>query len=467
MNISVVILAAGLGTRMRSKQAKVLMQAGGLTLIERVVRTARTVAEPVSIAVVTGHQAERVEAVLAPHGVAFVRQEPQNGTGHAVQCAREKLAPAGGLVLILYGDVPLLTGETLRRLIDAQASSGAAATVITTTLENPAGYGRVFVNAGGEVAAIVEDRACTGQQREHRVINSGIYCFRADPLWKHIGELRPHPASGELYLTDMAEILARHGHLMRALHVDDARQLLGVNTRAELAEADGILRLRKCRELMASGVGIERPESVVIDADVRVGADTVIEANARLLGATVVGQDCRVGAGAILDSAVLEDGAAVLPYSVVTEARIAAGAEVGPFARLRPGTEIGTGARVGNFIEIKNTRLGPGVKSHHVGYLGDAEIGANTNVGAGTIICNFDGERKHKTLIGEGAFIGSNSTLVAPVEIGDGSYVGAGSVITDPVPADALALGRARQVVKPDWARKRRQSGQQVRPRPW
>jgi bifunctional UDP-N-acetylglucosamine pyrophosphorylase/glucosamine-1-phosphate N-acetyltransferase len=458
MNISVVILAAGLGTRMRSKHAKVLMRAGGLTLIERVVRAARSVADPASIAVVTGHQAGRVETALEPHGVIFVRQEPQNGTGHAVQCCRDKLASAGGLVLILYGDVPLLTADTLHRLIDAQAPSGAAATVITTTLEDPAGYGRVFVNADGEVTAIVEDRACTEQQRSHRVINSGIYCFRADLLWKHIGELRPHPASGELYLTDMAEILAGHGHRMRALHVEDARELLGVNTRAELAEADRILRLRKCRELMECGVGIERAESVIIDTDVRVGADTVIEANTRLLGATVVGEDCRVGAGAILDSAVLEDGAAVLPYSVVTQARIAAGAEVGPFARLRPGAEIGAGARVGNFIEIKNARLGPGVKSHHVGYLGDAEIGANSNVGAGTIICNFDGERKHQTAIGENAFIGSNSTLVAPVEIGDGSYIGAGSVITEPVPPDALALGRARQVVKPGWARKRRES---------
>ena len=359
---------------------------------------------------------------------------------------------------MLYGDVPLLSAATVLRLRDTQAGSDAAATVITTTVDDPAQYGRVFVNASGEVTAIVEYRACTEEQRAVRVINSGIYCFRADLLWRHIGEIQPNPVSGEIYLTDMAEILARHGHRMRALHVEDPRELLGINTRVELADADRILRDRKCRELMLAGVTIERPETVTIDADVQVGADSTVEPFARLLGRTTVGQDCQVGAGAILQDAALESGSAVRPYSIVSQSRIAAGAEVGPFARLRPGTEVGAGAHVGNFIELKNTRMGAGAKSHHVGYLGDSEIGANANIGAGTIICNYDGAAKHKTRIGEGAFVGSNSTLVAPVEIGDGSYVAAGSVITEAVPPDSLALGRARQAVKPGWAKKRRES---------
>jgi len=328
--------------------------------------------------------------------------------------------------------------------------------LITTKIEDPSGYGRVILDAQGYVTSIVEEKAATPQQKSIRLINSGIYCFKASLLWQHIVELRPNAASGELYLTDMAEILVQHGHRVGALHIDDPDELLGINTRVELADADRVLRERKCRELMLAGVTIERPETVTVDAHVQVGADTIIEPFSRLLGSTVIGEDCRVGAGAILESATLGDRAVVAPYTLVANSRIETGAQVGPFARLRMDAQVGPDARVGNFVELKKTTLGKGAKSQHLAYLGDSEIGAGSNIGAGTITCNYDGEQKHRTQIGARAFIGSNSTLVAPLEIGSDSYVAAGSVITDAVPPEALALGRARQIVKPGWVKTRK-----------
>ncbi len=456
MNISVVILAAGLGTRMRSKRAKVLHRAGGMALVEHVVAAARAIAPADHMIAVTGHQAEQVEDLLAPAGVRFARQTEQKGTGHALACSRAALLHEDGLLMVLYGDTPLLSAATLMRLRDEQAGGDAAATLITTRLEDPSGYGRVVVDSRGNATEIVEDKACTAEQRRIKIINSGIYCFRAELLWKHLAEVEPSNPAGEFYLTDMAAILTRHGHSVRAMHIEDAGELLGINTRVELAEADRILRARKAEELMLSGVTIERPETVTIDMQVKAGMDTVIEPFARILGNSEIGQDCRIGAGAIVDSSILADRAVVKPYSMVADSRIESGAQVGPFARLRMNAEIGRDARVGNFVEVKKSRLGVGTKSQHLAYLGDAEIGDGVNVGAGTITCNFDGAKKHQTKIGDGAFIGSNATLVAPVEIGEESYIGAGSVITDAVPRQALALGRGRQVVKPDWAAKRK-----------
>ncbi len=463
MKTSVAILAAGLGTRMRSKRAKVLHRAAGLALVEHVVGAARWLAAPENTIVVTGHQAAEVEALLQPAGVRFVRQEPPRGTGHALECCRAALERSGEpeeLLLVLYGDTPLLSAATLERLREAQARSGGAATLITTTLDDPTGYGRVIVDPHGNVEAtvkeIVEHKDCTAEQRSIRVINSGIYCFRADLLWRHLGEVQPNPISGEYYLTDMARILNRHGHSVRALHIEDPAELLGINTRVELADADRILRQRKARELMLSGVTIERPETVCIDASVSVGADTVIEPFTRLLGRTRIGEDCRIGAGAILENTELAGRVIIRPYTVIADSRIDAGAQIGPFARLRMGAHAEADTRIGNFVELKNTRLGTGSKSQHLAYLGDSQIGAGVNVGAGTITCNYDGQGKHRTAIGEGAFIGSNSTLVAPLEIGADSYIGAGSVITEEVPPGALALGRGRQVNKPGWVAKRR-----------
>jgi bifunctional UDP-N-acetylglucosamine pyrophosphorylase / glucosamine-1-phosphate N-acetyltransferase len=456
MNTTVVILAAGLGTRMRSKRAKVLHRAGGLALAEHVVAAATAVTAPENIVAVVGHQAEEVEALLAPRGIAFVKQAKQRGTGHAVAACRKKLQDREGLVMVLYGDTPLLRGATLVCLRDAQAASDAAATLITTTVDDPRGYGRVVVDGGGKVLAIVEQTSATPDQLANRVINPGIYCFRAGLLWQHIEEIKPDNPAHEYYLTDMAEILTRHGCRVRAMHVEDSSELLGINTRVELAAADRLLRARKVEALMLSGVTIERPETVTIDALVRVGCDTVIEPFSRLLGTTEIGEDCHIGAGAILDSAVLANRVTVAPYTLIANSRIESGAKIGPFARLRMNAEIGPDARIGNFVEVKKTRFGAGSKSQHLAYLGDSTIGDRVNVGAGTITCNFDGKQKHETRIGEGAFIGSNATLVAPVEIGEGSYIGAGSVITDAVPARALALGRGRQVVKPGWRPKKK-----------
>jgi bifunctional UDP-N-acetylglucosamine pyrophosphorylase / glucosamine-1-phosphate N-acetyltransferase len=454
-NTNVVILAAGLGTRMRSRRAKVLHRAGGLALIEHVVRAASAVAPVERMVVVTGHQASDVEALLARHGTRFARQTEQKGTGHAVACARAGVADESGLVMVLYGDTPLLTSATLARLRDLQAASDAAATLITTTLDDPSGYGRVMLD-GDVVRAIVEEKACTAEERRVRVINSGIYCFRAELLWKHIGEIAPDNPAKEYYLTDMPAILARHGHKVRAMHVEDWVELAGINTRVELAEADGALRRRKNEELMLAGVTIERPETVSIDASVRVGMDTVIEPFVRILGDTSIGEDCVVGAGAVIETSVIESGAVIKPYTVMGEARVETGAQVGPFSRLRKGADIGRDARIGNFVEVKNSRVGAGSKSQHLAYLGDAKIGDRANIGAGTITCNYDGEKKHRTTIGDRAFVGSNSTLVAPLEIGEEGYIGAGSVITDAVPDGALALGRGRQVVKTGWVARRK-----------
>ena len=460
MNTTVVILAAGLGTRMRSKRAKVLHRAGGLALVEQVVQAALGVAPPARIVVVTGHQAEAVEDLLRPTGVRFARQVEQRGTGHALMCAREQLEQADpkhdGLLMVLYGDTPLLAAATLKKLRDAQADSRAAATLITTTLENPAGYGRVILDEQGNVTAIVEHKAARPEQLAVRLINSGIYCFRSKLLWKYITEIKPNRASQELYLTDMAEILNRHGQQVRQLHIDEPNELLGINTRVELAEADRILRARKANELMLSGVTIERPETVTIDASVRVGADTIIEPFARLTGNTVIGKDCRIGQGAILDSATLAHDVTIAPYTLINDSRVGPGARVGPFARIRMDAQVGSQARIGNFVELKKTRFGAGAKSQHLAYLGDSEIGERANIGAGTITCNYDGEKKHATKIGAGAFIGSNATIVAPVESGAESYIGAGSVITEAVPAHALALGRGRQVNKEGWVKKRK-----------
>ncbi len=456
MSTSIAILAAGLGTRMRSKRAKVLHRAGGLALVEHVVAAAREIAAAERIVVVTGHQSADVEALLRPTGVSFVRQDPPLGTGHALACCREKLETSSGMLMVLYGDTPLLSAATLQRLFETQERAGAAATLITTALDDPSGYGRVIADQHGNVEAIVEHKDCNAQQREVRTINSGIYCFRAELLWRHLSEVKPNPLSGEFYLTDMAAILRGHGHGVRALHINDPAELLGINTRVELAEADRILRQRKTNELMLAGVTIERPETVTVDPGVTAGMDTVIEPGVRLLGNTKIGEDCRIGAGAVIESSVLEDGVVIGPYTVITNSRLDAGANAGPFSRMRPGAHAGPNSHIGNFVELKNTYLGAGSKSQHLAYLGDSKIGAGVNIGAGTITCNYDGQKKHPTTIGDGAFVGSNSTLVAPLEIGAESYIGAGSVVTENVPPGALAVGRGRQANKPGWVEKRK-----------
>ncbi len=302
----------------------------------------------------------------------------------------------------------------------------------------------------------MEHKAATPAQLAIPFINSGIYCFRADLLWKHLVEIRPDNPAHEYYLTDIVEILGRAGHTVAAMEVENSAELLGINTRVELAEVDKIFRERKVQELMLAGVTIEKPETVTIDSGVRIGEDSIVGPFAQILGRTEIGEDCRIGACSIVQNSTLASGVEIAPFTSVVDSHIETGAIVGPFARLRPGNRVGKDAHIGNFVELKNTRLGAGAKANHLAYLGDSDIGDRTNIGAGTITCNYDGVSKHKTQIGKDAFVGSNSTLVAPLEIGDGSYIGAGSVITHAVPPDALALGRARQVNKEGWAAKRK-----------
>ncbi|HLK68948.1 MAG TPA: bifunctional UDP-N-acetylglucosamine diphosphorylase/glucosamine-1-phosphate N-acetyltransferase GlmU [Bryobacteraceae bacterium] len=454
--VTVVILAAGLGTRMKSRKAKVLHRAGGKPLVQHVVDTALELTTADRIFVVVGHQAAEVQKAITTPGIGFIEQKEQKGTGHAVMVGRDALAGLHGYLMILYGDSPLLRAETLRRLIDAEVHSDAAGVLLTARMGDPTGYGRVLRDGKGRVAAIVEQKAGTPEQLAIREANMGIYCYRADLFWKHVGEIRTDNPAKEYYLTDMVEILNRAGHHVDAMEIADEREALGINTRLELAEVDRLLRGRKLEELMLAGVTIEKPETVAVDSAVRVGIDTIIEPFAQILGRTTIGENCRIGACSIVKDSHLEDDVEIGPFTIVNTSQVERGAQVGPFARLRMENHVEAGAHIGNFVELKKTRLGRGSKANHLAYLGDSQIGAKVNVGAGTITCNYDGFHKHPTQIGDGAFIGSNSTLVAPIEVGNGAYVAAGSVVTDPVPQDALALGRSRQLVKEDWARKRR-----------
>ena len=457
--VTIVILGAGLGTRMKSRQAKVLHRAGGRTLIENVVETALQLSPPERIFVVVGHQADEVRKAVRTPGIRYIEQTEQKGTGHAVMVCREALAGLPGYLMVLYGDSPLLRAETLGRLIDRAQSGTAAGVILTAEMADPTGYGRVIHGEDGRVVAVVEQMAATPEQLAIHEANMGIYCYRADLFWKHAGEIEPNNPAHEYYLTDMVEILNRAGHAVEALQIPDEREALGINTRIELAVADRLLRDRKLTELMLAGVTIEKPETVTIDPQVSIGIDTVIEPFAQILGRTVIGENCRIGASSIVMDSELADGVLIFPFTVVNTSRLARGAQAGPFARLRMENQLEEGAHVGNFVELKKTRLGAGSKAMHLAYLGDSQIGGRVNVGAGTITCNYDGFAKHPTCIGDGAFVGSNSTLVAPIQVGEGSYIAAGSVITDPVPSDSLALGRSRQVVKEEWAKKRRALG--------
>jgi len=386
--------------------------------------------------------------------VRHFRQAEQKGTGHALKMGRELLAELPGRLIVLYGDTPLLSQSTLRALASRHEATGAAATVITTLLDDPSGYGRILLDPAGDIEAIVEHKAATPEQLAIREINSGIYCFENSLLWRHIDQIGANNPAREYYLTDMIAILRQAGYRAVPLRLADPTELLGINSRVELAAVDRILRDRKTRELMLAGVTIEKPETVTIDRQVQIGPDTVIGPFTQILGDTVIGEDCLIGAGCIISDSRLADGVEVHPFSLIGTSEIEAGAKIGPFARLRMENHIEAGAQIGNFVELKKTRLGAGAKSMHLAYLGDSEIGAKSNIGAGTITCNYDGKRKSKTRIGQRAFIGSNSTLVAPLEIGDDAYVAAGSVITQTVPANALALGRERQVNKEGYAEK-------------
>jgi bifunctional UDP-N-acetylglucosamine pyrophosphorylase/glucosamine-1-phosphate N-acetyltransferase len=454
-DFAVVILAAGKGTRLKSSLAKVLHRAGGRTLVEHVILACRAL-KPRAIVAVVGHQSDAVSAILKPLGAQIVVQEPQRGTGHAMLVARRALGSRVKYAIVLPGDAPLVRTETLAELARLHRQGGAAATILSALVERPAGYGRIVRREDGTVSAIVEDSALTDDQRGINEINSSIYAFTQDKLWPRLSRLRPDNAHRELYLTDVIALLRAQGEKVDALVAADADEVLGSNTRADLAVVDLAFRRRKRNELMAAGVSMLMPETILVDPDVTIGPDTLLEPGVQLLGKSRIGAGCTIATGSILSDVTIGDRVIVKPYSVMYSSFLAAEAQVGPFAHFRGDVRLLEGARVGNFVEVKKSVIGERAKAMHLTYLGDARVGSETNVGAGTITCNYDGVHKNPTIIGRRVFVGSDTALVAPVKIGDGAYIAAGSTITDNVPPDALAIARGRQVNKPGWAAARR-----------
>lgn len=459
---AVAIMAAGKGTRLKSKRPKVLHEVGGRALLLHVIAAAKTVAAPEDIYCIVGHEAERVQSAVANTGVSFVLQEPQRGTGHVMQVLKAWLETSGCALpkhlLVLSGDVPLIRPETLAGLRDLHLREHAAMTILTAVPPDPTGYGRVLRVAPylPEVTAIVEQKDLKPSQLDTREINSGIYCFDTKELFTRLDRLSTNNAQREFYLTDVAAMLVADGLRVVAHQAESVDEVLGANTISEMMHLDQAMRAASARRLMAQGVTIFRPDTCVIDAEVEVGADTVIEPYVQLLGATRVGSDCRIRSHSVIQNSTLGENVTVRNGCILDGASVDDGAILGPYAHLRPESRIGPAAHVGNFVETKKVSLGRGSKANHLTYLGDAVIGEDVNIGAGAITCNYDGANKHTTTIGDGSFIGSDSTLVAPIAIGAGAYVAAGSCITLPVPDGALAIGRTHQVIKEGWAAARK-----------
>ena len=460
---AIAIMAAGKGTRLKSKRPKVLHEIGGQALLKHVIAAAKTMVDAENIYCIVGHEADRVKAAVAPTGVKFVMQEEQRGTGHALQEVKAYFTLSGEHLpknlLVLSGDVPLIRPETIRAICEMHVAEAASMTILTAEPDNPTGYGRVLRSGSGvEVSEIVEQKSLRPEHGDPPEINSGIYCFKTAALFAKLDLLSTDNAHGEFYLTDVAALLVADGERVVAVKADSVDEVLGANTIAEMMHLDQAMRSATARRLMAQGVTIFRPDTCVIDAEVTVGADTVIEPYVQLLGATKIGSECRIRSYSVVQQSCLGNGVLVRNGCILDGAEVSDGAILGPYAHLRPESRIGEGAHVGNFVETKKVTLGKGSKANHLNYLGDAEIGAGVNIGAGAITCNYDGVKKHLTRIGDGAFVGSDSTLVAPISVGAGAYVAAGSCITEDVPEGALALGRSRQVVKDGWATKKKES---------
>lgn len=445
-----VILAAGMGKRMRSSVPKVLHEVCGLPMCSIVRQVLRDSAINHVVAVTSPH-GDEVRAALGIDTVFMVQPEPR-GTGDAVRFALPALHGAAS-VLVLYGDTPLLRAETVTTLVDGHAESGAAASMLTAEVEDPVGYGRIVRDASGRIACVVEQPECTPEQARIREINVGIYCFDGRLLGEYIEALEPRPPQNEYLLTDVIGLMLRDGLHVRAISAD-AAEVSGVNSRQQLAAAGAVLRRRELVRLMDSGVTIVDPESTFVDCGVTVGQDTVILPQSYLLRGTAVGGGCRIGPGAYLEGAIVGDGVVVM-FSTVEDSAVGAGCTIGPYAHLRPGTVLEPEVKVGNFAEIKNSHLGTGSKVSHHSYVGDADVGQAVNVGAGAVFVNYDGRDKHRSVVGDGAFIGCNANLVAPVRLGAGAYVAAGSTITEDVPAESLAIARQRQHVILEWVRRR------------
>ena len=452
--LAAVILAAGKGTRMKSELPKVLHAVAGVPMLCYPVELAHSLGCSPTVAVI-GHGAETVEAALADSGVLFALQSQQLGTGHAVLCAEPQLAGFSGTLLLLCGDVPLLRRETLEALLHYHQARQATVTVLTAHMPNPHGYGRI-VRQGEEVLRIVEEKDASQQQRAINEINTGIYALEAPFVFEALKTIGCDNAQGEYYLTDVLAAARRAGRRVCALAAGAPEETMGINDRVQLAEAGALMRQRINRELMLAGVTLVDPATSYIEPQVRIGADSIIEPNVQLRGATVIGRDCRIDTGVCVDGCTVGDGVHLKAGSVMTDSSIGDRSEVGPMAHLRPGTVLLGENKIGNFVETKKSVLGQGSKASHLTYIGDAEVGRKVNIGCGTITCNYDGVNKHKTIIEDDVFVGSDTQFVAPVRIGRGALIGAGSTITRDVPADALALSRPEQKIIEGWAARHR-----------
>ena len=460
-DLHVVILAAGKGSRMKSELPKVLHRVAGRALIDRVVEVADSLA-PKSTTIVVGHGADLIRSHLNGRAnTHFVLQEPQLGTGHALLQAGPVLSGQSGTVVLLSGDVPLLSRRTLRGLVDTHDAAGAAATVLTAIAERPFGYGRI-IRSQGRITRIVEERDASPAQRKIVEINSGVYAFALEPLFTALDTIAAHNAQGEYYLPDLIAIYRRRRRIVTTFSVANPIEIRGINSRTELAEVSLMVRQQKNEELMAGGVTLIDPATTYIDSDVEIGPDTVVYPCVFIEGTTKIGAACEIHSGSRIVNSSIGDRVIVRNHTVISDAIVSEGASVGPFAHLRPGANVGAKARVGNFVELKKTTMGAGSKANHLAYLGDTIIGSEVNVGAGTITCNYDGSDKHQTVIEDGAFVGSNSTLVAPVRIGREAYVAAGSAVTEDVPPRSLGIGRARQENKEGWVDRRQRDSSQL-----
>ena len=454
--LTAIILAAGESKRMRSRRPKVLHPLCGRPLIEYPMQVTRALGARVVL--VVGRAADDVRATVgtAPD-LTYVEQAERRGTGHAVLQARPACPAGAGVILVLPADQPLMSETMLRGLVDHHRATGAAATLLTACLDDPTGYGRVL-REGGQPVAIVEHRDATPAQREIREIGTSVYCFDAATFWPALDQVTPQNEQGEYYLTDVIGILRREGRRLEAMIAADARECLGINDRRQLAQLAAVHRVHILDRLMLEGVTVLDPASTYVDDTVTIGPDTVLYPGVTLEGATSIGAACVIGTGSQIAASRLGDQIHVKPYCVLTEAVVEEGAQLGPFCHLRPLSHVGPNAKIGNFVELKKSKIGRGAKVPHLSYVGDAQVGAGANLGAGTITCNYDGVHKHETVIGAGAFIGTNSSLVAPVTIGEGAYVAAGSVITKTVPPGALAVARGRQETREGWAARRKET---------
>ncbi|MDL2237233.1 bifunctional UDP-N-acetylglucosamine diphosphorylase/glucosamine-1-phosphate N-acetyltransferase GlmU [Christensenellaceae bacterium OttesenSCG-928-K19] len=447
-----VVLAAGEGTRMKSKKSKVLHEAAGLPILEWVLRAVRAVDTKKNI-LVLGRAIEEVKAVYGG-GVLYAEQKERLGSGHAVMSARGHLEGFHGYTLIVAGDMPLLTGETITRLAEETQQGGYDCMLLSAELQNPFGYGRVIRNEAGDVTAIVEEKDATEQQRLIAEVNASCYCVKNDVLLKCLDRLEPKNAQNEYYLTDIVELINGDGGRVGAVTAADYRECMGVNDRAQLAEVSGILRGRINVAHMKNGVSILDPQATYIGPDVTIGQDTVVYPGVVLEGRCSIGGDAVLYPGSRIKDSTIGDKTTV-QNSVMLDAKVGEGSTIGPYAYLRPGTEVGDHCRIGDFVEVKNSSIGDGTKVSHLTYIGDADFGKDINVGCGVVLVNYDGKGKYRSRVGDGAFIGCNTNLVSPVEVGEGAYIAAGATITEDVPPNSLAIARARQVNKTGWKDKR------------